>query len=59
VPAEVNRGDVKLLEIPHTYHAIALEAFVSDPGARDSHAAVRVLEKSGCLADESETANAL
>src|SRR3974377_1780636 len=59
MPAEVNRGDVKLLQVPHANYAIALEALVSDSCARDSHAAVRVLEISVCLADVGKAPDAL
>jgi hypothetical protein len=59
VPAEVNRGDVELPEIPHTDHAVALEAFVADPCAGYPDPAICVLEKSRRLADKGKTTDAL
>src|SRR5260370_35318096 len=56
---EIHRGDVQLLEVPHTDKTSAIESLVSDSGARDSRPTRSELEERRSLSDISESTDTL
>src|SRR5260370_12049819 len=56
---DIHRGDVQLLEVPHTDKTRAIESLVSDSGARDSRPTRRELEERRSLSDISESTDTL
>src|SRR5260370_8707476 len=56
---DIHRGDVQLLEVPHTDKTRAIESLVSDSGARDSRPTRSELEERRSLSDISESTDTL